>query len=308
MNSPVAISVLISNYNYARFIDTAIGSAMAQTAPPHEILVYDDGSTDNSLDVIRGYPVRLFSGPNRGVAHARNRLLEEARGTHFLFLDGDDWLEPGALEAAVRKIEREPDTRATYCEYRFHRENDAMYTPMPHRRTPSVLNVDTCYKVLHYMPCHTVVFPASWATRFDESLTSSEDQAFWAELILKGASFTHLPEVLSVYRIHGRSRSHQDRLRSLQNQVSIHARLIETHPSANRRPSFLRHARWRRYKYALELFRQGRKAEAAGEVLGSIRSIRDDIPQRLAMLALGCCLPAWFLRDLTRRIEGVRRA
>ncbi len=307
VNRPVTISVLITNYNYARFIAKALDSVIKQTASPLEILVYDDGSTDNSLEIIREYPARLFSGPNRGVAHARNRLMERARGTHLIFLDGDDWLAPEALETAGRKIEAEAATRATYCEFRFHREDGAATIPRPHRRTPPVLTADTCYKVLHYMPCHTIVFPAAWKIPFDESLSTSEDQAFWAELLLRGARFSYIPDVLSVYRIHGKSRSYDRRLRSLQNQTSIHVNLISRHPSANRCVSFLRHVRWRRYKYAVELFRQGRKSEAAGEVIGSIRSIRDDIPQRLAMLLLGYCLPASFLRGLTRKIEGFKR-
>ena len=200
----VTISILICNFNYAHFIEEAINSVINQTVSPHEVLVYDDGSTDKSLEIIRRFPVRLFAGINQGVAHARNNLLERANGSHVLFLDGDDWLEPTAIEVAKREIVNHPRTEATYCDFRIHREIDATHVPRIRRRTPSVLSSDTCYKVFHYTPCHTIVFPHSWAIPFDESLSTSEDQAFWGELLLRGAKFTHIPDILSVYRLHGR--------------------------------------------------------------------------------------------------------
>lgn len=299
------ISILICNFNYAHFIEEAISSAITQTEAPYEVLVYDDGSTDKSIEIIKRFPVRLFTGANQGVAHARNRLLEYATGSHVLFLDGDDWLEPNAIEAAKKEITTHPQTEATYCEFRFQREFDATCVPLIRRRTPSVLSSDTCYKVLHYTPCHTIVFPHSWAIPFDETLSTSEDQAFWGELLLRGAKFTHIPEVLSVYRLHGQSRSHDRRLESFHNQVQIHNNLIRNYPTASKHSSFMKHVRWRRYKYALELYRQGMKRHGTRILLSSMGVDADEIPMRLLALITGLVLPAAFQRYLSRTLEEI---
>jgi len=185
----IKISILISNHNYACFIGAAIQSALNQSLPPYEVIVYDDGSTDNSVEIISGFPVSLIKGAHGGVAHARNSLLEEARGTHILFLDGDDWLEPNAIEVVSKKIASEINTEATYSDFRFHKDSTQVHTPVISRSTPSVLSIDTCYHVLHYTPIHSMVFPLSWAIPFDENLTTSEDQAFWSELLLRGGKF-----------------------------------------------------------------------------------------------------------------------
>jgi glycosyltransferase involved in cell wall biosynthesis len=96
------VSLLIPCHNAERWIDAAISSSLAQTWPETEIIVLDDGSTDGSLEIIRGFgdQVQWESSPNRGGGTARNRLLELAGGEWVQYLDADDWLMP-------RKIERQ---------------------------------------------------------------------------------------------------------------------------------------------------------------------------------------------------------
>lgn len=297
----VEISVLISNHNYGHFIDQAIQSVLQQTRPPHEILVYDDGSEDDSVQRINQWPVTLIRGGHRrGVASARNALVECATGTHLLFLDADDWLEPRALEAAAQRVESRPEVEATYCDFRFVTEDDAVGFPAVRRRTPPTLTVDTCFQVLHFIPCHTLVFPTSWAIPFDTSLSTSEDQAFWSELLLRGARFSYIDSVLSAYRLHGRSRSANRRLQSLRNQVSIHRRLIERYPAARKHDEFTRHVRWRKYKLGMELLRHGRRWEGAQVLMSSLRRRDDAVFQRLGGLAVGILLPTKVLQVLTR--------
>lgn len=91
------ISVLIPCYNAERWIAQAIESALAQTWLNKEIIVVDDGSTDRSLDIIRGFDVRWETGPNRGGNAARNRLLDLASGEWLQYLDADDYLLPEKL-------------------------------------------------------------------------------------------------------------------------------------------------------------------------------------------------------------------
>lgn len=93
-------SIIINNYNYGRYLKKAIDSALGQTYPEFEVIVVDDGSTDNSVDVIQSYGDRIVPvfKPNGGQGSAMNAGFAKSRGDLILFLDADDWLEPTALE------------------------------------------------------------------------------------------------------------------------------------------------------------------------------------------------------------------
>lgn len=105
------VSVVIPCYNVAPYVRRAVDSAVAQTALPVEILCVDDGSTDETLDVLQrleaehGGLVRVIAGPNGGAPAARNRGLAEAQGTYIQFLDADDEIDPGKLAAQVEIAE-----------------------------------------------------------------------------------------------------------------------------------------------------------------------------------------------------------
>jgi len=115
----VLVSILVPCFNAERWIGQAIESALAQDGPAIEVIVVDDGSTDNSLAVIRqfGDRVRWETGPNRGGNQARNRLLELARGEWVQYLDADDYLLPG-------KVSRQAEFIVT------HDETDVVYGPI----------------------------------------------------------------------------------------------------------------------------------------------------------------------------------
>lgn len=99
------ISAIITGYNYARFLPAAIESVLAQTRVPEEIIVVDDGSTDNTAEVVGRYAdrgVRYIFRQNGGVSAARNTGIRASKGDLIAFLDGDDrWLpEKTALQLA----------------------------------------------------------------------------------------------------------------------------------------------------------------------------------------------------------------
>jgi glycosyltransferase involved in cell wall biosynthesis len=101
MKSALSISIIVTNYNYARYLGRAIDSALAQTHPHVEVIVVDDGSTDDSLEIIARYAgrVRCLAKPNGGQASAVNAGFARSTGEIILFLDADDALEPGAAAA-----------------------------------------------------------------------------------------------------------------------------------------------------------------------------------------------------------------
>ncbi|GAC1436837.1 MAG: hypothetical protein NVSMB51_09060 [Solirubrobacteraceae bacterium] len=103
------VSVVINNFNYARFLGAAIESALAQTHPDVEVVVVDDGSTDHSRELIASFDasVRAVMQENRGQGGAFNAGYDASSGDVILFLDADDVLLPGAALAAARKAEDE---------------------------------------------------------------------------------------------------------------------------------------------------------------------------------------------------------
>ena len=103
-------SIIINSYNYARYLGQAIDSALGQTYPHTEVVVVDDGSTDDSRAVLTGYGnrVRAVLKDNGGQASAFNAGLQASRGEVVLFLDSDDALLPKAVARAVEFF-RDPD-------------------------------------------------------------------------------------------------------------------------------------------------------------------------------------------------------
>ena len=101
------ISVIIPLYNKEREIGDTLRSVLAQTLPPAEIVVVDDGSTDRSAEIVRGIRsplVKLVTQPNAGECAARNRAIAESTGDYIALLDADDTWEPGFLEEIAAMI------------------------------------------------------------------------------------------------------------------------------------------------------------------------------------------------------------
>jgi glycosyltransferase involved in cell wall biosynthesis len=113
------VTVVIPCYKQAGFLREAIENVLSQTYRNFEIIVVDDGSPDNTSEVASRYDeVRLIRQENRGLAGARNRGLEEARGEYVVFLDSDDRLLPEALEVGVRELEAHPECAFVSGHYR----------------------------------------------------------------------------------------------------------------------------------------------------------------------------------------------
>lgn len=103
------VSAIIPNYNYARYVGEAVESALGQTYPNIEVIVVDDGSTDNSLEVLEQYRdrIKIIEQKNSGVCVARNRGVAESTGEYIAFLDADDVWLPEKIEKQVAVFEHD---------------------------------------------------------------------------------------------------------------------------------------------------------------------------------------------------------
>jgi glycosyltransferase involved in cell wall biosynthesis len=132
-----SVSVVITTYDEEpRYLREAVESVLAQTKPPNEILVVDDGSRLDTSEPLRSFPsVRAIRQPNQGLAAARNTGWRAASGTYIVFLDSDDRLTPNALASNLRRFAAHPDSALVYGAYRFisrdgRQLQDAAFTPI----------------------------------------------------------------------------------------------------------------------------------------------------------------------------------
>ena len=121
-------SVLIANYNNGRYLQQAIDSVIAQSYDNWEIVIVDDGSTDESETIYRKYNredrVRVvYNGTNKGCGYTKWRCVENARGTFCGFLDPDDALLPNALEVMVGQHQRHPEASVIFSRHYVCDEN-----------------------------------------------------------------------------------------------------------------------------------------------------------------------------------------
>jgi len=137
--TPPSVSVVIAAYNRARTIKKTLDSVLAQTYAPSEIIVIDDGSTDNTDEWVRShYPQAIVSRfENGGASVARNRGAAQASGDVLVFLDSDDEMLPHALQTLVDLLERFPHARAAFADHTFRNLVDGTYWPNHHTHLPS---------------------------------------------------------------------------------------------------------------------------------------------------------------------------
>jgi glycosyltransferase involved in cell wall biosynthesis len=204
------VSVIIPSYNHAHFVGDAIRSVLNQEYDRFEIILVDDGSTDNTGEVVAqfGFRVRYTYQPNQGLSAARNKGLRLARGELIGFLDADDLYEPDYLGTLVSLLKTNPHADGVHCACRFV---DMYNQPLPQfagrcvppdKLYPNLLqgNFMTPNCMLIYRRCYQKV------GGFDTSLSSCEDWDMWLR-ISRVFNIISTNRVLVRYRVYPSSMS-----------------------------------------------------------------------------------------------------
>ncbi|MBI1789613.1 MAG: glycosyltransferase [Acidobacteria bacterium] len=213
------VSVVIACYNQGRYLRDAIESALAQTHPNLEILVVDDGSTDETAQVARAFPrVGYIRQDNRGLPAARNTGLRESAGRYLVFLDADDRLLPHAVQSGLDCFRRYPDSGFVFGAYRNIHDDG---TPAP---TDSIPNVerDHYWRLLqgNFIGMHATVMYSRQvleaAEGFDERLRACEDYELYLRLA-RSCKIRQHGSLVAEYRQHdaNMSRDYEFMLKSV---------------------------------------------------------------------------------------------
>lgn len=240
--APALVSIVMPAYNAAKFIAASIDSVLAQTYPHWELIVVDDGSTDNTAAVVAAYcrcdaRIRYYYQENARQSRARNQGIAKSSGEYVAFLDADDLWLPHKLAVQMPRLQASAADLVFSEAYAFEEHFDPA---QPHRvlgassgsfAGPTGLQVFLEY---NRIPTLTVVAKRSALLQVGNFIESSlvpnaEDYHLWLKLLLAGYTLRGMPDVLAAYREHSASVSNADRL-GLHYVIEAKADLLAHHP------------------------------------------------------------------------------
>jgi glycosyltransferase involved in cell wall biosynthesis len=179
------ISVIIPTYNRAQVLGRAIQSVLNQTLPAQEIIVVDDGSSDNTPALMAdSFPQCTYlQQPNLGVSAARNRGIEAASGDWLAFLDSDDEWLAGKLEAQRDMLERQPELKICHTEEIWIRNGKRVNQMHKHAKSGGYI-FQKCLALCVISPSSVIIHRSLLDSvgNFDEQLPACEDYDLWLRI------------------------------------------------------------------------------------------------------------------------------
>lgn len=203
------ITIGIASYNQAEYLEDAIESAYNQTLPAHEIIICNDGSTDNSLEIAERYmfkefpaiesPVRVINQVNKGLASARNTIIMNATGDYVLFLDADDILKENAIERITQEIARTNADIVAPSFQQFGKSNQQIILQGFTMEDLLVANRMGYFSAVRLSALKSV---GGYSSRMNYGY---EDYHIWVNLFGKGYTVSIIKEILVMYRVKEKS-------------------------------------------------------------------------------------------------------
>jgi len=211
-NKPITdVSVIVPNYNNGRYLDAFIGSVTNSTVEPAELIIVDDGSTDNSLEILARhkhlpYLKIIVFKKNKGLTAALNAALEASGGKYVMRADPDDRLAPNRIEKQFIFMEQNPEVdilgcNSTYFDDATDKEINKSNFPEGHK------NIIKTYKKGEHGLLHSTAFAKGKLFRSYryQKLFPGEDYELFSRMVRDGHKFANLNESLYFVRVHARS-------------------------------------------------------------------------------------------------------
>ena len=223
MKSRIDISIIIPTYNRGNFILNAVNSVINQSFSNWELLIIDDGSSDNTRDIISPYlkdlRIKYFRQLNSGAPRARNYGLQEATGNYILFLDSDDEIEHRKLEKHFTLLQK-MDLDVCVSEMLEVNHENGYQRFIKKIKPCGNLAYEYITKRIKW-PTHTPIWKKEFLLReagFDENLIANQDYEFYSRLLLNKPKVGYINEVLSIVNNY---RSSEDKVKIRKNRRDI---------------------------------------------------------------------------------------
>ena len=267
-----SVSVVMPAYNAERWIARAVKSVLSQTLSQWELIVINDGSTDGTEDVVRGFDdprIRVISQKNGGAAHARNVGIRNASGRYIALLDADDWYERRHLERTVAFLDEHPECSLVGTNYHFVNykgQTTVGCKPKEIRGQPGDGPIPDYFRATMRNRCYPITCCAVFRRElvpelgdFDASLPSDEDHDFWTRWAMR-SRFGYIDEPLSYYLVDTPGSNRKDLESSVRARVRSWRKLSAMESADS--PFVKSYARYRSFR----LFRLTALAVAVGHI------------------------------------------
>ena len=221
------VSIIIPCYNQGKYVAEAINSALRQTFKDIEIVCVNDGSTDNSVEIIKSFEnkyknfIFLSNEENRGVIYSRNFAIKNCNGTYILPLDADDIIEPTYVEKAVKILDNNPNIGIVYCKAKIFGNYDKYWNLKPFNKS------DILYENCIF--CSALFRKSDFIKigGYNNNMKyGCEDYDLWLSFIEQGLEVFQINEILFSYRQYDET---SRTTISLKNKKEIWNNLIKNH-------------------------------------------------------------------------------
>lgn len=221
-------------FNAAAHIRRGVSSALAQTMADIELIVVNDGSTDESLQILKTIKdprLKIINQLNRGVSAARNRGIKEARGNYIAFLDADDTWDPICLEKLYSALEFYPTAALAYCGWQnlgLPGGRGKPYVPPDYESSTKLeMLLRTCP-----WPIHAALTRRKFIVKaggFDERFSNAEDYKMWLGIASR-FELVRVPEVLAYYHFHEGPQATKNKAKAAKDNWSVKKEFLRNHP------------------------------------------------------------------------------
>lgn len=229
------VSIIMPVYNGADYIGQAIESVLAQDYPNFELVIIDDGSTDNTKEVILRYNderIRYHYQENNGVSSARNRAIRQAKGQYIMPLDADDMMTPDCIILHLQEFEKYPEADLIYCDVLLIDGNGnpirVMNKPEYHNRRHLIRDL---FRAGHPIVPFRLGIRRSVFDRigfYDEQLAMPEDFDMIRRFVKAGLKEHHLRQTLHLRRMQPESLSRSMNINKARDHFEVMSRIAET--------------------------------------------------------------------------------
>jgi len=209
MRNSKLITIYITNFNYANYIDKAIKSVLNQSYKNFEIIIVDDASEDNSKEILKNYESNkkisiIYNKKKKGLIRSSNIAIKASRGVFFLRLDADDYLHPNAIGTMFKIIKNSPNTALIFSDfYTFNNRSKKLKRNRYKNKKNYSVEDDPVHGACSLINKKIFTKIGGYNSKFDKQ----DGYYLWLAFLLNNHRVSHCKKLLFFYRKHNKSLS-----------------------------------------------------------------------------------------------------